>query len=159
MQGRLTSMLRIYVSYLLCTHSRMLYLFLHSPQTAPIPHIPKLAHPCAILASSVHAPVYFREFGWSLWRFACHFHSGLLFPPSRVVSKGVAAIADQCRTRILHCYYISTKVQMGLACYLLSTACLLLSTACLLLPAACLLLSIAYRLPLATIATYPLAYY
>ena len=59
-------MLRIYVSYLLCTHSRMLYLFLHSPQTAPIPHIPKLAQPCAILASSVHAPVYVRELGWSL---------------------------------------------------------------------------------------------
>ena len=58
----LTSMLRICVSYL---HSRMLYLFIHSPQTAPIPHIPKLAQPCAILASSVHAPVYFREFGWS----------------------------------------------------------------------------------------------
>ena len=64
----LTSMLRICVSYffLLCTHSRMLYLFIHSPQTAPIPHIPRLAQPCAILASSVHAPVYFREFGWSL---------------------------------------------------------------------------------------------
>ena len=27
----------------LSMHFRMLYLFLHSPQTAPIPHIPKLA--------------------------------------------------------------------------------------------------------------------
>ena len=63
-----TSMLRNCVSFffMLCTHSRMLYLFIHSLQTAPIPHIPWLAQPCALLASSVHAPVYFREFVWSL---------------------------------------------------------------------------------------------
>ena len=63
----LTSMLRNCVSFfMLCTYSRMLYLFIYSPQTAPIPHIPRLAQPCATLASSVHAPVYFRQFAWSL---------------------------------------------------------------------------------------------
>ena len=65
----LTFMLRNCVSFfLLCTHSRMLYLSIDSPQTAPIPYISRLAQPCAILASSVQAPVYFRESAWSL----CH---------------------------------------------------------------------------------------
>ena len=66
----LSFMIRNCVSFffMLCTYSRMVYLFIHSPQTAPIPHIPRLAQPCAILASGVYAPVYFREFAWSL----CH---------------------------------------------------------------------------------------
>ena len=49
-----------------CTHSRTLHLFIQSLQTALIAHILRLAHPYAILASSVHAPVSFCESGWSL---------------------------------------------------------------------------------------------
>ena len=86
--------------------------------------------------------------------------------PSRVVSNGGAAIADPCRTRILHCYYIPTKVQMGLACYCLPLACYCLPLACYCLPLACYCLSLtAYPLlllpltRLLTISAYPLACY
>ena len=47
-------------------------------QAAPIPLFLRLAQPCAVLASCVHAPVRFREAAWSL-------PHGL---PSLVVSKG-----------------------------------------------------------------------
>ena len=73
-------------------------------QAAPIPLFLRLAQPCAVLASCVHAPVCFREAAWSL-------PHGL---PSLVVSKGGAAIADPCCTQILHCYCIPTKLQWGL---------------------------------------------
>ena len=86
--------------------------------------------------------------------------------PSRVVSKGGAAIADPCRTRIFHCYYIPTKVQMGLACYCLPLACFCLPRASYCLPLACYCLSLtAYPLlllpltRLLTISAYPLACY
>ena len=89
-------------------------------------------------------------------------HSGLLFPPSRVVSKGALlllihvasrcyiafAYPPRCRWGLLACYCLPTAcLLLSTACLLLSTACLLLSTACLLLSTTCLLLSIAYRLP------------
>ena len=54
-----------------------------------------------------------------------------------MVSKWGAAIADPCRTRILNCYYISTKVQMGLACFVYR-----------LLAVVCRLFATVYRLPL-----------
>ena len=73
-------------------------------QAAPIPLFLRLAQPCAVLASCVHAPVCFRVAAWSL-------PHGL---PSLVVSKGGAAIADPCCTQILHCYCIPTKLQWGL---------------------------------------------
>ena len=73
-------------------------------QAAPIPLFLRLAQPCAVLASCVHAPVCFREAAWSL-------PHGL---PSLVVSKGGAAIADPCCTQILHCFCIPTKLQWGL---------------------------------------------
>ena len=53
----------------------------------------------------MHAPVCFRKAVWSLPHCV----------PSLVVSKGDAAIADPCRTLILHCYCIPIKLQMGLA--------------------------------------------
>ena len=53
----------------------------------------------------MHALVCFRESAWSLPHCL----------PSLVVSKGGAAIGDPCRTLILHCYCIPTKLQMGLA--------------------------------------------
>ena len=46
-------------------------------------------------------------------RFACRFHSGLLFTPSWVVSKGGATIADQGRMRVVHCYCKTHKVADG----------------------------------------------
>ena len=71
---------------------------------------------------------------------------------------GGAAIADPCRTRILHCYCIPTKVQMGLACYCLPLACYcpLLACYCLLLACYCLPLTACYCLSL---TAYPLGYY
>ena len=65
--------------------------------------------------------------------------------------KGGAAIADPCRTRILHCYCMPTKLQMGL---LTSNIPL---TACFCLP-----LTACYCLPLThllTVTAYPLACY
>ena len=80
--------------------------------------------------------------------------------------QGGAAIADPCRTRILHCYYISTKVQLGLACYCLPLDCFCLPLACYCLPLACYCLSLtAYPLlllPLTRLlitSAYPLACY
>ena len=73
------------------------------------------------------------------------------FTGSKQRGGGGAAIADPCRTWILHCYCIPTKVQMELACYCLPLVCYCLPLACYCLPlTACYCLSL---------AAYPLAYY
>ena len=170
--------LRFFFFFMLCVHPRMLYLFIHSLQTAPIPRILRLAQPCAILASSVHAPVYFRESAWSLRHCllafftpvcSSHLHewsaTGALLLLLHV-ARG-SCIAKLC---LLHTHQVADG-----ACLLLSTAYrLLLFTAyclpaCLLPPLTRLLafvcrlpLAIVYRLPLTRLLTttaYPRAYY
>ena len=66
--------------FMLCTHSRMLYLCKHSPQTAPITHTPRLAQPCASLQCAC-ACLFPLNCLVVASQFACRFHSGLLFPP------------------------------------------------------------------------------
>ena len=157
----LTSMLRNCVSYfffMLCTHSRMLYLFIHSPQTAPAHsqagtalRLISLQCACACLFSWICLVAVTVCLPFSLW-FALPTFMG------SQQGGGGASIADSCRTRMLHCFCIPTKVQIGLACYCLPLAIYCLPLACYCLPLACYCLSLtAY--PLATISAYPLAYY